>query len=70
MTIKLIPYSTFVSALELIAAVTSELAKGTKHYSQDGTPLLTPLEVLTALNRDGTIILEALPDEEARPIPE
>ena len=45
------------AAVELIRAVTSAIARGTKHYALDGTLLETPRAVIEALTRDGEIRL-------------
>lgn len=43
----------------MIRAVRSSLAKGYKHYSVQGKPLNTDLEVVKALRDDGEILIKS-----------
>ena len=45
------------NALLLIESVRSALRNGVKHFSKAGTPLVTVLEVIEALTRDGEVTL-------------
>jgi len=54
------PIETF--ARIILQDVTDALARGTKHFTIDGEPLLTVEAVIGAIARDGQIVLEATND--------
>lgn len=43
------------TAILMVIEVEDAIARGTKHYAKDGTYLPEPKDVLTALNRDGSV---------------
>lgn len=55
-----------ILALILVICVRKALERGIKHYDMAGNLLATDLQVLSALDRDGTIHMR-MPDDEPGP---
>jgi hypothetical protein len=52
------------NAIVLIEDIRAALARGTKHFAIDGTPLLTDVDILQALLKDRSIIFEPADEPE------
>jgi hypothetical protein len=52
------PMNAMEKAILLIIEAEDALARGTKHYDVDGKPLTSVLAIITALSRDGEILIE------------
>jgi hypothetical protein len=46
----------------LVAAIKTELARGTKHYDKDGNFLPDLMSIITALAETGCIVIESSPE--------
>jgi hypothetical protein len=52
------PLNALEKAILLISEAENALAQGTKHYDVNGKLLTSVLSIITALNRDGEILVE------------
>ena len=57
-------------ALALLSDIQKALAAGTKHYSIDGTPLTTVMQILEALQTDGAMTFEISSPADKTPVVE